>query len=316
MFLWPRDQTARGGTKYSKGEWVMDVTEVSGEDITRELEQFGSRAKKMPFDDRLQHLNDKIIAIAKDLGPLSKDSRNDSQHYSFLSTQNLMTRLQPILHKHGVVGFQSAKLLNSEKYTTKSGAEAQRVVVACEILLSDGQGLVSVSALGGGADHGDKAIMKAQTAAYRECWVKLLALPIGDDPEADEKTDRGAEDDQGIPKVKRVKKTIGEQGLGSETAIGAAITDRMNTNLPPAAAVHTPGNVLIRTVKKVSGVSKNTGKPWTRYDVNGPNDRLITFEPGIGEVLMQLKGQTVAIQTEGERIMRVGDPPEQTEIPL
>ena len=48
---------------------------------------------------------------------------------------------------------------------------------------------VTLTGIGSGQDGGDKAVMKAQTAAIKYAYMLSLAISTGDDPEADSKTD-------------------------------------------------------------------------------------------------------------------------------
>ena len=48
---------------------------------------------------------------------------------------------------------------------------------------------VTLTGIGSGQDGGDKAVMKAQTAAIKYAYMLSLAISTGDDPEADGKTD-------------------------------------------------------------------------------------------------------------------------------
>ena len=51
---------------------------------------------------------------------------------------------------------------------------------------------IILSGLGSGQDSGDKAVMKAQTAAIKYAYLMSLAISTNDDPEADVKTDEGS----------------------------------------------------------------------------------------------------------------------------
>ena len=46
--------------------------------------------------------------------------------------------------------------------------------------------------IGSGQDAGDKAVMKAQTAAIKYAYMLSLCIATGDDPEADSKTDENS----------------------------------------------------------------------------------------------------------------------------
>lgn len=46
--------------------------------------------------------------------------------------------------------------------------------------------------MGSGQDSGDKAVMKAQTAAIKYAYLLSFAISTGDDPEADQRTDESS----------------------------------------------------------------------------------------------------------------------------
>ena len=48
---------------------------------------------------------------------------------------------------------------------------------------------VLITGIGSGQDSGDKAVMKAQTAAIKYAYMLSLSISTGDDPEADARTD-------------------------------------------------------------------------------------------------------------------------------
>ena len=54
---------------------------------------------------------------------------------------------------------------------------------------SDSGESVKIKGLGSGQDAGDKATMKAQTAAIKYAFLLSFAISTGDDPEADTHTD-------------------------------------------------------------------------------------------------------------------------------
>ena len=68
------------------------------------------------------------------------------------------------------------------------------MTVGCNILLIDSESGESIDlyGIGTGQDAGDKAVMKAETAAIKYAYLLSMAISTGDDPEADTKTDENS----------------------------------------------------------------------------------------------------------------------------
>jgi hypothetical protein len=73
------------------------------------------------------------------------------------------------------------------------GNTEQCVTVKVTLRLTDGFEEHETEGMGSGQDAGDKAIMKAQTAAIKYAWMLALSISTGDDPEEDAGTDEAME---------------------------------------------------------------------------------------------------------------------------
>src|SRR5690606_33461353 len=84
------------------------------------------------------------------------------------------------------------EILLTDSITTKSGGEMQRITARVTLTFVDGDSGESLQSqgIGGGSDSGDKAAMKAFTAAEKYAYVGAFCLAFGEDPEADEEVDR------------------------------------------------------------------------------------------------------------------------------
>jgi hypothetical protein len=124
----------------------------------------------------------KVSQLIEEIGYIQKDSKNAFHKYTYLSHAQLMEKVQPALIKLGLIVVPNAEFVS---YT--DGVAIVKVTIQ---LVSEVDGsAITVSALGSGQDQGDKAVMKANTAAHKYAFMQLLCAPTGDDPEADEKTD-------------------------------------------------------------------------------------------------------------------------------
>ena len=75
--------------------------------------------------------------------------------------------------------------------TNAKGNIEHQVTVGCNILLIDSESGESIDlyGIGTGQDAGDKAVMKAETAAIKYAYLLSMAISTGDDPEADTDVD-------------------------------------------------------------------------------------------------------------------------------
>jgi hypothetical protein len=63
-------------------------------------------------------------------------------------------------------------------------------IVRITLTFHHGEETLSAQGIGQGFDKGDKAVMKAMTAAQKYAYATAFCISWGDDPEADSTTDR------------------------------------------------------------------------------------------------------------------------------
>lgn len=120
---------------------------------------------------------------------VQKDKRNTAQSYNYVSDQAVTSRAMSALAAEGVaVTDVRTEVLRHEEIPTRNGS-ARYVLLSVTVQFSDGTAAVSFQAVGSGMDSGDKAAMKAMTAARKYALLLGLGIASGDDPEADERTD-------------------------------------------------------------------------------------------------------------------------------
>ena len=78
--------------------------------------------------------------------------------------------------------------------TNAKGNVEHQVTVGINITLIDSESGESIDlyGIGTGQDAGDKAVMKAETAAIKYAYLLSMAISTGDDPEADRRTDENS----------------------------------------------------------------------------------------------------------------------------
>lgn len=124
----------------------------------------------------------KLTRLMELVGSVSKDKQNDFHHYKYASAKAVLDKVQAALVELGMYSVPIFRVV---------GTEGDLVTVVVELTVYDGSYDMcwTTNAFGSGSDKGDKAVMKAQTAALKYAWMTLLNIPTGDDPEADTTTD-------------------------------------------------------------------------------------------------------------------------------
>lgn len=133
----------------------------------------------------------KLVKVMAEVGVIQKDGVNTFHNYRYMSDAALKLKVQHALIKNGLVSFQRMRVIKDEWVETRNGEKSNHVLVSCTLLVADSETgeTESVTSLGSGSDKGDKAVMKAQTAAHKYAWSHMLNISTGDDPEADTTTD-------------------------------------------------------------------------------------------------------------------------------
>lgn len=141
---------------------------------------------KVPFGIRIGRVMDAMAF-------LEKDGRNESQNYNFLSEANVKAHFNRALRDNHLylssVGIGVVEVHN-EKDEGRKG-RTQTVVTGVQIAIADAHSekVCVWGGLGGGSDRGDKAAMKANTAAFKYAVTNGCVVSTGDDPESDASTD-------------------------------------------------------------------------------------------------------------------------------
>ncbi|CCO08248.1 ERF family protein [Desulforamulus hydrothermalis] len=134
----------------------------------------------------------KLVQVAKACGYVQKDSENKEQRYKYVSAAAVMEKVNPALVEARLISVPKFSVVSEKEKSTTKGAVWQLVTVECQLTIIDADSgeFVSVISLGTGTDPGDKAVAKAQTMALKYAWLTALNIETGDEPEADERTDK------------------------------------------------------------------------------------------------------------------------------
>jgi hypothetical protein len=135
----------------------------------------------------------KLSQVGKAIGwGVPKDGRNQSQNYDYTSAANVRMCVAPQLAARHIAVSSVIEVLSQDHPVSKSGAAQHRVMLRATLTFVDGDSgeTLSVQGIGCGMDSGDKAPMKAMTAAEKYAYVSAFTLAMGEDPEVDAEHDR------------------------------------------------------------------------------------------------------------------------------
>ncbi len=136
----------------------------------------------------------KLVLIMSECAHVAKDGFNDFHKYSYASASGVLEAINAALVKHKVASVVTPAIINSFDVTNAKGNIEHQVTVGCNILLIDSESGESIDlyGIGTGQDAGDKAVMKAETAAIKYAYLLSMAISTGDDPESDTRTDENS----------------------------------------------------------------------------------------------------------------------------
>ncbi len=140
----------------------------------------------------MKSLASKLCKIMGECAYVQKDGRNDFHRYNYASAANVLEKVNEACVKHNVASFPVYEIVGEKERTTSRGGAETLVTVQVKLTIIDGDSdaMLTAVALGSGQDAGDKAVAKAQTMALKYAWMTTLNISTGDDPEADEETDK------------------------------------------------------------------------------------------------------------------------------
>ena len=134
----------------------------------------------------------KLVKIMNECNYIKKSGTNDFHKYKYATSAEVLEKINTALVKQNICSIVIPQILSNIDVTTTKGNIEHLVTVKIDIMLLDAETgeTVTITGLGSGQDSGDKAVMKAQTAAIKYAYLLSMAISTGDDPEADIKTDQ------------------------------------------------------------------------------------------------------------------------------
>ncbi len=139
----------------------------------------------------MKNIAGKLVNVMAACGNVKKNGTNDFHHYKYATSADVLEKVNAALVKQNIASVVFPEVIASSDVINNKGNVEHLVTVKVTITLIDtasGEEL-QLSGIGSGQDGGDKAVMKAQTAAIKYAYLLTLAMSTNDDSEADSKTD-------------------------------------------------------------------------------------------------------------------------------
>ena len=173
----------------------------------------------------------KLVAVMEECSHVLKRGTNDFHHYSYATSADVLEKVNAALVKQKICSVVNAELISLDNVVNSKGNTEHLASVQVNIVLIDAESgeSLSISGIGNGQDAGDKAVMKAETAAIKYAYMMSLVISTGDDPEADTRTDEGTAGGNVIAPapVRRTAGTRKTAGLCADC--GAGISEKVMT---------------------------------------------------------------------------------------
>jgi len=139
-----------------------------------------------------QTLASKLAEVMGEVGYVQKDAENAFHHYKYASAEAVLKKVNAALSTRGIAVSTQAELLRYEQLPGDKGPSMHAVIELTLTFVDDSDQSISAQGIGEGSDKGDKAVMKANTAAVKYALADAFMISWGDDPEADVSTDAEA----------------------------------------------------------------------------------------------------------------------------
>lgn len=135
-------------------------------------------------DTRPPNIHKRIHAVMQSLAYIQKGERRVNNQYRFVSHDQVIGALRPLLVDNGIV------MLPTVTAHTQSGNTTEVDIQVTFVNIDEPSDNVSVGCFGYGIDPSDKGPGKAVSYAIKYALLKTFCLETGDDPDNDQHTKR------------------------------------------------------------------------------------------------------------------------------
>lgn len=159
----------------------------------------------------------KLVNVMIECGHIAKNGLNSYHQYKYATAEDVLLKVNSALTKNKIASVVIPEIASMVDVINLKGNTEHLVTVNVQIKLIDSESgeCVDLFGIGSGQDAGDKAVMKAQTAAIKYAYMMSLCIATGDDPEADTKTDenssignKGSKIVNNVKKISTIRKSI------------------------------------------------------------------------------------------------------------
>lgn len=159
----------------------------------------------------------KLVNVMIECGHIAKNGLNSYHQYKYATAEDVLLKVNSALTKNKIASVVIPEIASMVDVINLKGNTEHLVTVNVQIKLIDSESgeCVDLFGIGSGQDVGDKAVMKAQTAAIKYAYMMSLCIATGDDPEADTKTDenssignKGSKIVNNVKKISTIRKSI------------------------------------------------------------------------------------------------------------
>ena len=129
----------------------------------------------------------KLVNVMEACRYMPQDGYNSFQRYKYTTAAGMFAKINEAMTEQGLFTQVESTLVDLRDATTSKGNAEKHAVVKVKITVTDSDTgeAVAFEGLGSGQDGGDKAVMKANTAALKYAYIGGLCLAMSDDPESD-----------------------------------------------------------------------------------------------------------------------------------
>lgn len=159
----------------------------------------------------------KLVNVMIECGHIAKNGLNSYHQYKYATAEDVLLKVNSALTKNKIASVVIPEIASMVDVINLKGNTEHLVTVNVQIKLIDSESgeCVDLFGIGSGQDAGNKAVMKAQTAAIKYAYMMSLCIATGDDPEADTKTDenssignKGSKIVNNVKKISTIRKSI------------------------------------------------------------------------------------------------------------
>lgn len=137
----------------------------------------------------------KLAALMEACDYVRKNGTNDFHHYKYATSADVLAKVNAAMVQNRLCSVATPELLSFADVTNAKGNNEHLATVKMTVTIIDADNpasSITLTGIGSGQDAGDKAVMKAQTAALKYAYMLSFNIATGDDPEADSTTDEGS----------------------------------------------------------------------------------------------------------------------------